>query len=55
MLAAAEGAGSDKILEVVPFENVVIGTIGPIVGSCVGPGTIISFCYGKEVTIGGNE
>ena len=45
----------DKILEVVPFENVVIGTIGPIVGSCVGPGTIISFCYGKEVTIGGNE
>lgn len=45
----------DKILEVIPFENVIIGTIGPIVGSCVGPGTIISFCYGKEVTIGGNE
>ena len=45
----------DKILEVIPFENVIIGTIGPIVGSCVGPGTIISFCYGKEVTIGGND
>ena len=45
----------DKILEVIPFKNVIIGTIGPIVGSCVGPGTIISFCYGKEVTIGGNE
>ena len=46
----------DSILEVVPFENVIIGTIGPIVGSCVGPGTIIAFCFGKEVTIiGGNE
>ncbi len=45
----------DKILEVIPFKNVIIGTIGPIVGSCVGPGTIIAFCYGKEVTIGGNE
>lgn len=46
----------DNILAVVPFKNVIIGTIGPIVGSCVGPGTIIAFCYGKEVTItGGNE
>ncbi len=45
----------DKILEVTPFKNVITSTIGPIVGSCVGPGTIIAFCYGKEVTIGGNE
>ncbi len=45
----------DKVLEVMPFKNVVIGTIGPIVGSCVGPGTIISFCFGKEVTIEGRE
>ena len=45
----------DKILEFSPFKNVIMGTIGPIVGSCVGPGTIIAFCYGKEVTIGGNE
>lgn len=46
----------DAILKEVPFKNVIIGTIGPIVGSCVGPGTIISFCYGKEVTVsGGNK
>ncbi|MBQ4631398.1 MAG: DegV family protein [Clostridia bacterium] len=45
----------DEILKLISFKNVIIGTIGPIVGSCVGPGTIISFCYGKEVTIGGNE
>ncbi len=45
----------EKILELTSFKNVIIGTIGPIVGSCVGPGTIISFCYGKEVTAGGNN
>ncbi len=47
---------SEVILEAVPFDEVIIGTIGPIVGSCVGPGTIIAFCYGEEVTVtGGNE
>jgi len=46
----------DEVLKIANFKNVIIGTIGPIVGSCVGPGTIISFCFGKEVTIiGGNE
>lgn len=46
----------DEVLKIADFKNVIIGTIGPIVGSCVGPGTIISFCFGKEVTIiGGNE
>ena len=45
----------EKVLEVYPFKNVVIGTIGPIVGSCVGPGTIIAFCFGKEVTVEGRE
>lgn len=46
----------DEALKIANFKNVIIGTIGPIVGSCVGPGTIISFCFGKEVTIiGGNE
>lgn len=45
----------EKVLEVVPFKNVIIGTIGPIVGSCVGPGTIIAFCLGKEVTVEGRE
>lgn len=43
------------ILERVPFAGCHIGYIAPIVGSCVGPGTIIAFCYGKEVTIKGDE
>lgn len=45
----------DIILAKVPFKEVCISTIGPIVGSCVGPGTIIAFCYGKEVTVKGSE
>lgn len=45
----------DKILELVPFKNVMMNNIGPIVGSCVGPGTIIAYCYGKEVTVKGSE
>ncbi len=43
----------EKILEKIPFADVHIDYIRPIVGSCVGPGTIISFCFGKEVTIQG--
>lgn len=43
----------EKILEKIPFADVHIDYIRPIVGSCVGPGTIISFCVGKEVTIQG--
>lgn len=45
----------DKILELVPFKNVMMNNIGPIVGSCVGPGTIIAYCYGKKVTVKGSE
>lgn len=45
----------DIILERIPFAGSHIGYIAPIVGSCVGPGTIIGFCYGKEVTIKGEE
>lgn len=45
----------DEILKIAPFNNVVIGFIGPIVGASVGPGTVIAFCYGKEVMIEGNE
>ena len=46
----------DAIMEIAPFKKIIIGTIGPIVGSCVGPGTIISFCFGDEVTVsGGNK
>ena len=43
----------DLVLERAPFADVHIDCITPIVGSCVGPGTIIAFCYGKEVTIQG--
>lgn len=43
----------DLVLERLPFRDVHIDYITPIVGSCVGPGTIIGFCYGKEVTIEG--
>ena len=45
----------DIILSIAPFKNVVMGTIGPIVGASVGPGTLIAFCFGKEVMIEGNE
>ena len=53
-LADAE-AVRDEVLKVAPFKNVHIDTIRPIVGASVGPGTIIVFCFGKEVTIEGKE
>lgn len=45
----------DLAMEQIPFAGCHIGYIAPIVGSCVGPGTIIGFCYGKEVTIKGDD
>lgn len=45
----------DEILALAPFKNVVFGYIGPIIGASVGPGTIIAYTYGKEVTIEGND
>lgn len=45
----------DAILAVAPFKKVEMGVIGPIVGSAVGPGTVIAFCFGKEVTVEGEE
>ena len=45
----------DEILKRAPFKEVVLGCIGPIVGASVGPGTVISFSFGKEVVIEGNE
>ena len=45
----------DEVLKLAPFKNVMISTIAPIVGASVGPGTIGGYCYGKEVTIEGNE
>lgn len=46
-------AFKEEIMSVVPFKDCVLSYIAPIVGASVGPGTIISFCYGKEVTIQG--
>ena len=43
----------DIIMEKVPFGDFHIGYIAPIVGSSVGPGTVIAFCRGKEVTVKG--
>jgi DegV family protein with EDD domain len=45
----------DEILKLAAFKDVCINSIGPIVGASVGPGTVIAFCVGKEVTIEGNE
>lgn len=45
----------EEILKLAPFKNVVVSTIGPIVGASVGPGTVIAFCHGAEVMIEGNE
>lgn len=44
-----------EILKLAPFKKVTVSTIGPIVGASVGPGTVIAFCHGTEVTIEGNE
>lgn len=45
----------DEILKRADFKEVIFGYIGPIVGASVGPGTVIAFTFGKEVTIEGNE
>lgn len=53
-LPAAE-ALRDVILKTVPFADVQMGYIGPIVGASVGPGTVIAFYFGQEVTVEGKE
>ena len=45
----------DEILKRAEFKEVILGYIGPIVGASVGPGTVIAFTFGKEVTVEGNE
>ncbi len=45
----------DAILEIAPFESVHMDTIRPIIGASVGPGTVVAYCFGKEVTIEGKE
>lgn len=53
-LAAAEQL-RDDILAGAQFADVCISDIAPIVGASVGPGTVIAFFAGKEVTIEGAE
>lgn len=45
----------DEILKLADFKEVIFGYIGPIVGASVGPGTVIGFVFGNEVSIEGNE
>ena len=45
----------DEILKLAKFKDVYVNYIGPIVGASVGPGTLIAYCVGKEVTIEGKE
>lgn len=44
-----------EIMKRAPFKEVIFGYVGPIVGASTGPGTLIAFTFGKEVTIEGNE
>ncbi|MBR3838461.1 MAG: DegV family protein [Clostridia bacterium] len=44
-----------EILKLAKFKDVYVNYIGPIVGASVGPGTLIAYCVGKEVTIEGKE
>ena len=39
-----------KLLEVAKPKEVIIGKVGPIIGASSGPGCIIMYVYGKEVT-----
>ena len=45
----------EEILKIAPFKKITVSIIGPIVGASVGPGTVIAFCFGKEVLIEGDE
>ncbi len=45
----------DEILKIAPFKDCYINYIAPIVGASVGPGTIIAFGFGKEVTVEGGK
>ena len=39
----------------IPFKDIKLGIIGPIIGASVGPDTIGLWAFGKEVTIGKSE
>lgn len=42
-----------KIKELVPFKEIKVMYLGPIIGASTGPGTFGIFYYGKEVTVSG--
>jgi len=42
-----------EILKRARYKDVHIGFVGPIIGASTGPGTVIVYCFGKEVTIAG--
>jgi DegV family protein with EDD domain len=39
-----------EILKLAKPAEIYVGPIGPIVGGSTGPGTVATYCYGKEVT-----
>jgi DegV family protein with EDD domain len=41
----------DEILSLAKFKDVYITYIGPVVGASVGPGTLITYVYGKKVIL----
>lgn len=43
----------EHIQKEIPSKGIYTNYIGPIIGASVGPGTVIVYCYGKEVTIVG--
>ncbi|OPZ36682.1 MAG: Fatty acid-binding protein [Tenericutes bacterium ADurb.BinA155] len=42
-----------EILKLAKPGNIYVGPIGPIVGGSTGPGTVATYCFGKEVTVCG--
>jgi len=42
----------NKIKEMVPFKEIKVMYLGPIIGASTGPGTFGIYYYGKEVTVG---
>ena len=44
-----------KIKKSVPFKEIKVMTLGPIIGATAGPGTLAIYFYGKEVMISGEQ
>ena len=45
----------EEILKLAKPAEIYVGPIDPIVGASTGPGTLITYCFGKEVTLVSNE